>query len=132
MNVLLTCEHASNAVPARYRGCIAANARVLATHRAYDLGAKVAARTLARSLGAPLHEGNITRLLVEAGNKLNSAFLRSGLVDRIYWFKAPMVIGDGGLSAFEGDTAEMLADWQKINMERLGNDTLEIFESGSA
>ncbi len=42
----------------------------------------------------------ITRLLVEAGPSLTTAFLASGLVDWVYWFEAPLVIGDGGLRAF--------------------------------
>ncbi len=37
----------------------------------------------------------ITRLLIEAGPKLSSAFLHEGLVDEIYWFRAPITVGAG-------------------------------------
>lgn len=83
MNVLLTCEHASNAVPARWRALIRANARVLATHQAYDIGAKVAARALSKSLAAPLHEGTITRLLVDLNRSVGHRDLFSAWSARL-------------------------------------------------
>lgn len=42
----------------------------------------------------------ITRLLVEGGARLATSFMRAGLVDRVEWFRAPVVFGEGGLSAF--------------------------------
>lgn len=42
----------------------------------------------------------ITRLLLEGGARLATSFLRAGLVDRLEWFRAPVVFGEGGLSAF--------------------------------
>ncbi|MCY4034687.1 MAG: bifunctional diaminohydroxyphosphoribosylaminopyrimidine deaminase/5-amino-6-(5-phosphoribosylamino)uracil reductase RibD [Hyphomicrobiales bacterium] len=42
----------------------------------------------------------ITRLLVEGGARLATSFLRAGLVDRVEWFRAPVVFGEGGLPAF--------------------------------
>ncbi|MCH8322933.1 MAG: bifunctional diaminohydroxyphosphoribosylaminopyrimidine deaminase/5-amino-6-(5-phosphoribosylamino)uracil reductase RibD, partial [Proteobacteria bacterium] len=43
----------------------------------------------------------ITRLLVEGGSGVNASFLKSGLVDDIYWFTAPhLTIGAGGVPAF--------------------------------
>lgn len=70
----------------------------------------------------------ITRVLVEAGQKINSAFMESGLVDRIYWFKAPQTIGEKGLNAFAGPVFR-LADWEKPSeTRRFGNDQLEIYE----
>lgn len=48
-----------------------------------------------------LTEKGITRLLVEGGQKITSAFLKSGMVDRLYWFHADIKIGEKGLSALE-------------------------------
>jgi predicted N-formylglutamate amidohydrolase len=64
--LLLTCEHATNAVPRAYARLFRGHAGVLATHRGYDLGAHDVARALARALGAPLFAGRVTRLLVDA------------------------------------------------------------------
>lgn len=76
-----------------------------------------------------LTQKGITRVLVEAGQKLNTAFLQSGAVDRLYWFKAPAIIGEGGLAAVEGELAELLTGWTKTaDTLSFGADTLEIFE----
>lgn len=63
--LLLTCEHASRALPAAYRGLRAGHARLLDSHRGWDPGALAIARALARDLDAPLIAGDVTRLLVD-------------------------------------------------------------------
>ena len=47
---------------------------------------------------ATLAEQGITRVLVEGGATLATAFLRAGLVDRLYQFDAPLLIGARWLS----------------------------------
>jgi len=65
--LLLTCEHGGARVPARYRKLFQTRAAraALRTHRGSDLGALALARALHRSLGAPLFESSVTRLLVD-------------------------------------------------------------------
>jgi predicted N-formylglutamate amidohydrolase len=63
--LLLSCEHASNAVPREYAALFRGRRALLATHRGYDLGAHEVARSLARATGAPLFAGRVTRLLVD-------------------------------------------------------------------
>lgn len=41
----------------------------------------------------------ITRLLVEGGPSVATAFLKEGLIDQVEWFCAPMLIGGDGLPA---------------------------------
>jgi diaminohydroxyphosphoribosylaminopyrimidine deaminase/5-amino-6-(5-phosphoribosylamino)uracil reductase len=41
----------------------------------------------------------LTRVLVEGGGILAASFLRSGLVDRVAWFRAPSMIGGDGVPA---------------------------------
>lgn len=41
----------------------------------------------------------ITRLLVEGGPTVATSFLKAGLVDRVAWFRAPLLIGGDGLPA---------------------------------
>jgi diaminohydroxyphosphoribosylaminopyrimidine deaminase / 5-amino-6-(5-phosphoribosylamino)uracil reductase len=78
-----------------------------------------------------LAEQGITRLLVEAGGKLSTAFLQSGLVDRMYWFRAPFMIGnDGQAAALHGFPPELarLARWKHVRQVALQPDLLDIFE----
>ncbi len=71
-------------------------------------------------------EQGITSILVEAGAKLTSAFLESGLVDKVYWFRAPINIGEKGLSISKA--LEQLANFKQIEHIKLGIDTLDILE----
>lgn len=77
MAVIISCEHASNAVPARWQGSFAHERAVLRTHRAWDPGAAPLATELARALRAPLHVGRITRLLVDLNRSLDNSGLYS-------------------------------------------------------
>jgi predicted N-formylglutamate amidohydrolase len=79
--ILLTCEHGGHRVPAAWRGLFAGRQALLRSHRGWDPGALAVARSLARSLGAPLVAATTTRLLVdpnrsEANPAVFSAFTR--------------------------------------------------------
>jgi predicted N-formylglutamate amidohydrolase len=63
--VLITCEHAGNRVPPRYRACFRDADEVLRTHRGVDLGVFPIAAQLAETLPAPLLFSRTTRLLVD-------------------------------------------------------------------
>lgn len=65
LSALITAEHASRHVPARWRGLFADQPAVLASHRAWDPGTDALARALADVLQAPLLRGRVTRLLVD-------------------------------------------------------------------
>ncbi len=70
----------------------------------------------------------ITRLMVEAGPRITTSFLKSGLVDYIYWFRAPKIIGGEGLSAV-GDlnlsSMEEIKCFKRTCIKQLGDDVLE-------
>jgi diaminohydroxyphosphoribosylaminopyrimidine deaminase / 5-amino-6-(5-phosphoribosylamino)uracil reductase len=74
---------------------------------------------------AYLAERGITRVLVEAGRKLTENFLESGFVDRIYWFRAPVVIGDKGLAIRD---LAAISGYKKVESKPLAADTLDIWE----
>jgi len=61
----VTCEHGGNRVPRRYQPLFAGQSRLLATHRAYDIGSLAMARDLARRVDAPLVASTTTRLLAD-------------------------------------------------------------------
>ncbi|MET0412565.1 MAG: N-formylglutamate amidohydrolase [Polyangiaceae bacterium] len=63
--LVLSCEHASNRVPAAYAARFRGGERLLASHRAYDAGALPVAQLCARKLRAPLFAGDVTRLVVD-------------------------------------------------------------------
>lgn len=78
-----------------------------------------------------LAERGITRLLVEAGAELSSAFLQSGLVDRMYWFRAPLILGNDGLAVFGPGIAPTLSQavrWHRVDQVTLAPDSLDILE----
>ena len=65
MKCIVSCEHASNRVPARFSPLFEGKEKVLASHQAYDLGAAKLARRLAKQFHAPVHLGSISRLLID-------------------------------------------------------------------
>lgn len=77
LSLVLTCEHASAAVPGRYRTALAGAKHLLHTHRASDPGALELARRLARATGAPLLVGTATRLLIDLNRSEDRAELWS-------------------------------------------------------
>lgn len=65
VQLLLTCEHATNEVPPPYRRLFAGAAEVLQTHRGFDRYALDIAEEMAQSLQAPLMAATVCRLLVD-------------------------------------------------------------------
>ncbi|MCA9036988.1 MAG: N-formylglutamate amidohydrolase [Planctomycetaceae bacterium] len=63
--VVVTCEHGGNHIPADYQPLFANASKVLSSHRGWDPGALGIARTFASDLKAPLYFSTISRLLVE-------------------------------------------------------------------
>lgn len=72
----------------------------------------------------------INTILIEGGGQLAASFVRAGLVDEIAWFRAPILIGEEGLS---GIGALGLADlktaarWRPVATERIGDDVLDTY-----
>jgi len=75
--LVVSCEHATNFVPREYRPLFRAEHARLESHLAWDPGAVVVARRAAEELGAPLYEGEATRLLVDLNRSLHHRSLFS-------------------------------------------------------
>ncbi|KIF81361.1 N-formylglutamate amidohydrolase [Noviherbaspirillum autotrophicum] len=67
---IITCEHAGNRIPSRYRDFFRDRQALLHTHRGYDLGALRVAREMSARLDAPLLVSTISRLLVDLNRSL--------------------------------------------------------------
>jgi diaminohydroxyphosphoribosylaminopyrimidine deaminase/5-amino-6-(5-phosphoribosylamino)uracil reductase len=84
---------------------------------------------LALALGL-LGERGLTRLLVEGGGRLAAALLRAGLVDRLTWFHAPLLLGGDAVPAIAELGLDRLADapaFERLSSEIVGDDVLTIF-----
>lgn len=71
MKLMLTCEHASNRLPASFKKAIPAD--VLKTHRAYDIGACSVFRKLVKFAKPEFYsEGKFSRLFVDLNRTLTN------------------------------------------------------------
>ena len=96
---------------------------------------------LEQVLGALVERG-VDTVLCEGGGILATSLLAGDLVDRIYLFLAPRLIGAGGVPAFpvrpdtpdapDGNGARALREWQpRLDPVRFGNDTLVVLDPGA-
>lgn len=77
-----------------------------------------------------LAERGITRLLVEGGAGLATALLEASLVDRVYWFRAPALIGGDGLNVLASlgvDAMDQLRRLVRTSVETIDDDLLETY-----
>jgi diaminohydroxyphosphoribosylaminopyrimidine deaminase/5-amino-6-(5-phosphoribosylamino)uracil reductase len=76
-----------------------------------------------------LAERGITRLMVEAGPVVATAFARADLVDEAIIFRSSNAIGADGLDALEGIPLDRLTDaLDCVNSEKLGPDVVMTYE----
>lgn len=71
--LVLSVEHATSAIPARYRPLFHGQDKLLSSHRGWDPGAAMLGRRLARASGAPLHLARASRLLVDCNRSRRHA-----------------------------------------------------------
>ncbi|MGZ8258981.1 MAG: N-formylglutamate amidohydrolase, partial [Caldimonas sp.] len=75
--LVVTCEHAGNVVPERYRPLFTGHEHLLPTHRGWDPGALLLAREMAARFHAPLCFDETTRLLVDLNRSVGTPELHS-------------------------------------------------------
>lgn len=75
--LVLSCEHASAAVPLDLAALFRGRRKLLSTHRGYDIGALGVAQGVARRLAVPLVRGGSTRLIVDLNRSPRSRSLFS-------------------------------------------------------
>lgn len=77
-----------------------------------------------------LAERGLTRVLVEGGGHLIAALLRDRLVDHIYWFRSPGIMGGDGIAAaapFGVDRLAHMPYFERVETVPLGPDSLETY-----
>lgn len=117
----------ARAGPARHAILEAAGARIEQVSAAGD-GIDIGA-VLGR-LGAL----GIQRVLAEGGGQLAASLIAADAVDRIEWFRAPMVLGAEGRPAVAALALARLADaprFKRVALRELGPDLWESYERGS-
>jgi len=74
-----------------------------------------------------LEELGVTSVLVEGGGRLVDAFGDAGLLDRLYLFMAPKLLGDIGVPAFPG--RGLAGSWEMLaEPGRFGDDVLAVWD----
>lgn len=101
------------------------NVTVATVRPSPDEGEVLAAlRTLKKDHG-------VARLLLEGGGILAAAAIREACVDRIEWFRAPILIGGDGRPALAGLNVQWLqqaSHWRRVAVRELGADLWESYE----
>jgi len=70
-------------------------------------------------------------VLIEGGGQVAASFLRAGLVDRVEWFRAPILLGRDGRPCVAALELAKLADapkFRRLSAEPLGDDLWERYD----
>lgn len=101
-------------------------------HALAELGLEqgVAGLDLATALATLQANYGVKSVMVEAGPKLATSFLAAGLVTRLAWFRAPILLGGDGRAVFESlGVLDLPQAWrlQKLETQSFGSDVLETY-----
>jgi len=80
---------------------------------------------------AALQAEGLERLFIEGGGQVAAAFLSAGLVDRLVWFRAPLVLGARGRPAVGDLPMEALSEaprFRRTAVVEFGPDLCETYE----
>jgi len=84
-----------------------------------------------KAVAAALAGRGLARLFVEGGGQVAASFLRCGLVERLEWFRAPIILGGEGRPGVGALAVHALADalrFRRVSVEALGEDLWERYE----
>jgi diaminohydroxyphosphoribosylaminopyrimidine deaminase/5-amino-6-(5-phosphoribosylamino)uracil reductase len=78
-----------------------------------------------------LKRRGVGSVLIEGGGQVAASFLRAGLVDRLEWFRAPILLGGEGRPCVAALTLSRLSDaprFRRLAVEPCGDDLWERYE----
>jgi diaminohydroxyphosphoribosylaminopyrimidine deaminase/5-amino-6-(5-phosphoribosylamino)uracil reductase len=88
-------------------------------------------RPAPKAVLAAIARAGAQSVLIEGGGQVAAAFLRAGLVDRIEWFRAPILLGAEGLPCVAALALAKLAEapkFRRLSVEPLGDDLWERYD----
>ncbi|MBK8908954.1 MAG: bifunctional diaminohydroxyphosphoribosylaminopyrimidine deaminase/5-amino-6-(5-phosphoribosylamino)uracil reductase RibD [Rhodospirillales bacterium] len=95
-----------------------------------DVAADAAGRLDPVSIAQVLARRGLTRVLIEGGGTVAASFLAAGLIDRVAWFRAPLLFGEDAQPAVAALAVERLADalrFVREDVRTVGSDVLETY-----
>ncbi len=119
--ILITCEHASCAVPSGVS--LGLSDAVMRSHVSTDRGAERIARGLAGRLEAPLHVGRFSRLVVDLNRREDNPAV---IVERTHGIEVP-----GNLGLSDAERRARVEAWHRPYRERARADALSLAARGS-
>jgi diaminohydroxyphosphoribosylaminopyrimidine deaminase/5-amino-6-(5-phosphoribosylamino)uracil reductase len=81
---------------------------------------------------AALEKRGVSSVLIEGGGQVAASFLRAGRVDRLEWFRAPILLGGEGRPCVAALALANLADapkFRRLSAEPLGDDLWERYDA---
>lgn len=81
---------------------------------------------------AALKRRGVSSVLIEGGGQVAASFLRAGLVDRIEWFRAPILLGGDGRPCVAALSLANLAaapQFRRLSAEPVGDDLWERYDA---
>ncbi|MGZ9100456.1 MAG: RibD family protein [Brevundimonas sp.] len=81
---------------------------------------------------AALKRRGVSSVLIEGGGQVAASFLRAGLVDRLEWFRAPILLGAEGRPCIAALALAKLADaptFRRVSAEPVGDDLWERYDA---
>jgi diaminohydroxyphosphoribosylaminopyrimidine deaminase/5-amino-6-(5-phosphoribosylamino)uracil reductase len=81
---------------------------------------------------AALADRNITSVLIEGGGQVAASFIRAGRIERLEWFRAPILLGAEGRPCIAGLALAKLGNapkFRRLSAEPLGDDLWERYEA---
>ena len=88
-------------------------------------------RPSVRACLTALGRKGVSSVLIEGGGQVAASFLRAGLVDRLEWFRTPILLGDEGRPCVAALALSRLSDaprFRRLAVEPCGDDLWERYE----
>lgn len=104
--------------------------RVIGAARVQQVAAEDGRPAISAVLSA-LSAAGVTSVLIEGGGQVAASFLKAGVVDRLEWFRAPILLGGEGRACVAGLALAKLADapkFQRLSVQVVGDDLWERYE----